>query len=572
MNETVETTKDRHRPFKPLVIGSPRSGFTLLCSVLDALIPLAQPRKLTRRQRVLNIFIEKLGGHISREIVRVFSDRGIEEDLIFNESFRLMTGGPKWLHHSYEGYACFRKYIGVRGMGDFTLITSHPSEVLNINEIVHSHDDPALWASHPDYADYDKFASVRNPVGIINSSLFSINALASDYIQRFVPPEEDNDELRQRLALFKFTNLDFFEGLVSFYVRYFTEFMECRDQYTIMKWEDLLLDPVPTIQRLAKTARINLPEKEAVDIWRKLDHVNLTGSHRHNFRQGGGKVGDWKNWMTNTHLEIIRDKGLGTHMDALGYGPIQELDEAVFTPFQRKVADYIERGKIFEDYPDPTLFGFAFNKSNLDSEKFSFRRYEWKEWTRVERSNFTDESLQNLVWEAADAATGRLNALFEGILELELDENTGDSRQLAIFGKKHGPLLGDLEKKNFISAIESVEAILASPSHNGTLSVGRWPPFLDRLLPWRRQPDQPGNEDSPPRLIRSCNAHNIVYYLGWYYGVPHALGEIDLARENIRHRRNVISALSYEEVEGAVLNAESHKEPSCGNTPWRSAS
>jgi len=39
-------------PFKPLVVGAPRSGFALLASVLIHFVPLAPP-KLVLRQRVL---------------------------------------------------------------------------------------------------------------------------------------------------------------------------------------------------------------------------------------------------------------------------------------------------------------------------------------------------------------------------------------------------------------------------------------------------------------------------------------------------------------------------------------
>src|SRR5688572_22123236 len=105
-------------PFKPLVVGAPRSGFALLASVLIHFVPLA-PRKSDLRQRVLNALMRNLGDHVSAAIVKAFASRGITSDLLYNANFRYVTGGPKWLKEGAPETACFRKYIGVRGMGDF---------------------------------------------------------------------------------------------------------------------------------------------------------------------------------------------------------------------------------------------------------------------------------------------------------------------------------------------------------------------------------------------------------------------------------------------------------------------
>jgi len=130
-------------PFKPLVVGAPRSGFALLASVLIHFVPLA-PGKLGLRQRVLNALARHLGDHVSAAIVKAFAARGIQDELLYNANFRYVIGGPKWLKEGAPGTACFRKYIGVRGMGDFTLVTSHPRELLDMDEVVHSHSDPDL--------------------------------------------------------------------------------------------------------------------------------------------------------------------------------------------------------------------------------------------------------------------------------------------------------------------------------------------------------------------------------------------------------------------------------------------
>ena len=78
-----------------------------------------------------------------------------------------------------------------------------------------------------------------------------------------------------------------------------------------MKWEELILNPVPTIQAVAEAAGTPIGASFAAQIWERLDHVNLTGHHRHNYRVGKGIVGDWRNWLTNHHLEILRRSGEG---------------------------------------------------------------------------------------------------------------------------------------------------------------------------------------------------------------------------------------------------------------------
>lgn len=529
MAESPET------PFKPLVIGCPRSGFALLCSVVINFVPLVRYR-IDLRQRLLNALIDGLGDHVSTSIIRAFEAEGITDDLIYNGNFRKLIGGPKWLSKQREGDACFRKYIGVRGKGDFTLITSHPREVLDCDEIVHSHSDPAFWLEHPGYADYCKFASIRNPIGIINSSVFSINALASEYIQRFVPPRDDNDELRQRLALYKFTNLDFFEGLVKFYAKYFEQFMAVRESYIVMRWEDLIDRPVPTIVGLGRAADLPVSEDHAAEIWRRLDHVNLTGNHKHNYRRGKGKVGDWKNWITNRHLEIIRSHGFDPHMEALGYGPIANLEEDKYTPFQKRVDEMLRRGRVYDEYPDRDLFEFAFNKSNLDSSKFPFRRYDWKDATQVERSSFNDDALLETVWDAAEAATARLNTVLRTLLDGQYDTEAAalDSVRLA---REAAAEFASLMPKAYESTFPGLEGIVRKT--------------------FRSSGAETVDDGAPPRLMRSFQTHNLVAYQGWYYGIPHAAGPVDLASDPVSQMPGVVRESSFAAAQKAIEAAES---------------
>lgn len=536
------------RAFKPLVVGAPRSGFALLASVLAHFVPLA-PGKLDLRQRMLNALMRHLGDHVSAAIVKAFARRGITHDLLYNANFRYVAGGPKWLKEGAPGTACFRKYIGVRGLGDFTLVTSHPRELLDMDEVVHSHSDPGLWLSHPGYHDYARYASVRHPIGILNSAVFSLNALASEYIQKFVPPERDNHALREQLALYKFTDLDFYEGLVRFLAPSLREFLRHRSGYTVMRWEDLITGPVPTIRGLAQAAGIEVSEPRARGIWAQLDHVNLTQAHKHNYRPGAGVVGDWKKWVVNEHLEIARRHGLEDTGLELGYEKFRRLEEPRYTPFQQQVAGCIRRGEVHREFFDPDLFTFAFNKSNLVSDRFPFRRPGWREHTQIERSIFKDEALERAVWDAAENATGEVNAFLRDFLDGAC--GTRDAALLHLQGlrRRHEAGLGARDPVRFAEAFRAAEreARGGPPLPARVLSLAR--KALGRL---RRMALPAAGALEAPRVIERLKGYDIVFYKGVYYGLPQSLGPVQLDSHEARRLPGVIDGVTLESVRDAI--------------------
>jgi hypothetical protein len=534
------------------VVGAPRSGFALLASVLIHFVPIA-PGKLDLRQRVLNALMRHLGDHISAAIVSAFAHRGVGNDLLYNANFRYVIGGPKWLKEGDPDTACFRKYIGVRGMGDFTLVTSHPRELLDMDEVVHSHSDPALWLSHPAYRDYAKYASVRNPIGILNSAVFSLNALASEYIQKFVAPELDNHGLREQLALYKFTDLDFYEGLVRFLAPHLREFLRHRSGYTVMRWEDLITEPVPTIRRLGKAADIEVTEAFARRIWAKLDHVNLTQAHKHNYRPGAGVVGDWKCRLVNEHLEIARRHGLEDIAVELGYGKFARLDESRYTPFQQQVAGFIQRGEVCREFFDRDLFTFAFNKSNLVSDKFPFRRPGWREHTQIERSIFSDEALERVIWDVAENATRDLNAFLRDFLEAPCGTQAGALRHLRALRQRHEAGLGASDPVRFAEAFRAAEQAARGGAPLGARVVS----FARRALGRVRRMALPvaTGAAEPPRLIESLDRYDIVFYNGVYYGLPRSLGPVRLDTHEARRLPGVIDGTTLESVRDAIQEA-----------------
>ena len=122
----------------------------------------------------------------------------------------------------------FRQFVGA---GDFTLNIAHPRQVGEFTATVHSHYDPPLWVEMREYAEHVKFSPVRNPAGILNSACHSLNALTSEYLQRYFPNDMHNDKFRNDLALYKLTDMTFFAGLADFLKGFFDKLIPVREHY-----------------------------------------------------------------------------------------------------------------------------------------------------------------------------------------------------------------------------------------------------------------------------------------------------------------------------------------------------
>ena len=295
---------------KPLVVGAPRSGFSLLISVIQNLMNRSgvKPAR-SYRQTVINRVVDLAGYYTTNKYRATCARLGITRDLVLSGEFHLVVndGLP-------SGSIAIRPQAGLHPQvlrhqgpgrhpsGDVTILA-----VLDYDDVVHSHTAPGLWEQRDAYDSYVKFTSIRNPVGIINSAAFSLNAMASEYIQKFLP-EESEDHIRLRHGLYKLTDLEFFAGLVRFLKNYLDDYLPWRDRYLVMKWEDLITRPAQVICWVAKGLGLECSEKEALALWAPMDHVNLLRFHKHNYRRGRGIVGDWKNSLvTRACVDIFRD-------------------------------------------------------------------------------------------------------------------------------------------------------------------------------------------------------------------------------------------------------------------------
>src|SRR5262249_45446730 len=155
---------------------------------------------------------------------------------------------------------------------------------------------------------------------------------------------------------------------------------------------------------IAAQLGVGLSAEAATALWKPMDHVNLLQYHKHNYRRGKGIVGDWKNSLVNEHMAIFREFGFDEYLQALGYAPVPELHPRDYSPSQKIESAYLERGEIYRNTGDPDLFGFAFNKSNIDASKFNFKSFPKRNWTQVERSTVPNDPLVQAVSDTAEEA------------------------------------------------------------------------------------------------------------------------------------------------------------------------
>lgn len=179
-----------------------------------------------------------------------------------------------------------------------------------------------------------------------------------------------------------------------------------------MKWEDLINSPVETIKSIGQTLGVHISNDNAMAIWKPMGHKNLLRYHKHNYRRGKGIVGDWKNSLVNEHMDLFHEYDFDRYLEELGYPPVPELNPRDYSPYQKLVARYIQRGEVFRNTGDTDLFGLAFNKSNIDASQFNFKSFPKKKWTHVERSTIDDDAIVEAVSDAVENACERVNEIY----------------------------------------------------------------------------------------------------------------------------------------------------------------
>lgn len=504
-----------------LVVGPPRGGFTLLLSVLAILYRDRSNTKLPTQQ-IADPYIAIAGEYLDAAIRDWFGARVGADKLFYNKEFSILVGGPKWVSAGDTDAICVRKYLGIKGEGDFTFLLYLPRWVMAFDEIIHSHSHPARWPTMPDYMGFRKFASIRNPIDIIHSSVFSINALASEYIQREL--KLDEHLIRRELALNKLTNPEFISGLIVFLKNYLDEFIPTIGKYDyLMRWEDLIQQPVAEIQRIAQATGEPVSAEYAARVWGELDHRNLTRYHRHSFRRG--LLNDWQFNVTNTHLKLFEDAGFGDYLTRFGYDPIAFFDENDYTPDQQLIEDHIRREQPYVENLDDNLITFAFNKTNFTpSPRFKFKHYPRQGAVEIEKSTLRDDSLASGFMSRMAPVTDNIYRYLTDLRAAATAAADGNKAPLQELRTRYSEVfaewLGERAASMFSDAFQ------------------------------RKSPE------ILPRLVGSRSDYNIVAYAGAYYAVPQSLGPMDFAQLDVSSLpKGVLAVRSHEDALRAIEKA-----------------
>ena len=127
---------------RPFVLGYPRSGLSLLTTICNELI--AESDYKVHKSNSNMALYNEIGENLSKSILTFFEDKKFKNNtlrLIYNDNFKELLGGPKWLNN-LEEHISIRKYIGIENFGDFTLIINLPIKTMDYYDVFHTHNIP----------------------------------------------------------------------------------------------------------------------------------------------------------------------------------------------------------------------------------------------------------------------------------------------------------------------------------------------------------------------------------------------------------------------------------------------
>ena len=93
----------------------------------------------------------------------------------------------------------------------------------------------------------------------------------------------------------------------------------------------------------------------------------------------------------------------------LDVAPPSYLNEEDYNDFQLKAAKSIKKGRPIDAVVDRELYWFAFQKTNIDFTRFKFKIFDWKKYTKIERTNISDDTLIADIWDIFETECYKLN-------------------------------------------------------------------------------------------------------------------------------------------------------------------
>ena len=353
------------------VLGIPRSGFSLLMSSLDCIISW----DWEQRARLSEIN-EALGRKVIKDF---FNNLPKKSKTIWSGEFNTLTGGPKTLD---KKYLKVRKYLGFIDHGDIVFEISLNKNLTFLNHIFHSH-----YFNLNDNQNIPTIITNRNPCGIFESAIHSLNAMTSEYIQLEKPDLNSTqiEELRNDMATYKFSRPDVVAALIDFQVnetKSMANFLSMTKNNIIIDWEDLILsesDAFSKVYNFVKNYNISVInyDESKKNFYTNINK-NLLEFHKHNFRVGHALRDGWiyglPNIISNNITNMIKKfdsnevsiRNYKKHMNNLKSNK-QALHE------HGKLAEQVLKNK--ESYSpkllDNNIKEFSMNKSNLDASNLN---------------------------------------------------------------------------------------------------------------------------------------------------------------------------------------------------------
>ncbi len=389
------------------VIGFPRTGFTLLISIIIELRALHNKISSTLLSAPILSRMDEFQTDVPRRIESLLRDLKLPNEIIFNANFHHPLGGPNWIDEERKTL-CVRKYIGFKGLGDMTIIISLPLDFIFFHQLPHTHGPINPWVEKN--GSEQVFHSIRGPAGTINSAVHSINALTSEYLQKWYPDQTPQQEetIRTGLAMAKLSDLNFFQAMVSPMRKSFEELVSFMSQVCIVKWEDIIANPIQTILRISHKLELETNFHQASAIWEKIGHRNLTQSHKHNYRNFSEKLTGHYNSLTNDHIEILKSNDFLHLAKELQVEPPSFMDSKNYNEIQKIIAQAIQHNQTIKYTKDEELYWLSFQKTNIDFTKFNFKVFDWKEHTKLERTNISNDTLANGIWNIFENSTRKM--------------------------------------------------------------------------------------------------------------------------------------------------------------------
>ena len=349
------------------VLGIPRSGFSLLISALDHLIPWNWEQR-----EQLSSLNSILGKKLFKNFFLSLSD---SPRTIWSGEFDSVTGGPKIFD---DKFLRVRKYLGFIDKGDIVFEISLNKKFVFLNHVFHSH-----YFNINEYSNQPTLISNRNPCGIFESAIHSLNAMTSEYIQIEYPnlSSDEIESIRNEIALYKFSRKDVVKALMNFQVNETNKmvtYIKNTKNNAVFQWEDLILSESDSFQRIHKFLKKyeikvrNL--SEAKEIFYQNINKNLLKFHKHNYRVGHAIRDGWvfglpyslSNMITDSIKKIDENKIV--FQDYRKHRENLDINKHVLHTHGKLVEEVLKEPNLYEsELLNKNIMEFSMNKSNLNA-------------------------------------------------------------------------------------------------------------------------------------------------------------------------------------------------------------